>query len=63
MNHNNRLTAMRTNDELLNSFKEIRQDHYQPKPNPTMTYRVDASQSEFPKWKKLKLQKGRFAVE
>ena len=61
--NNTRLTAMRTNDELLKSFKDIRQDHYQPKPNPTMTYRVDASQSEFPKWRKLKLNKSKFATE
>lgn len=29
----------------------------------TLTRKVDASNAEFPKWRKLKLQKGRFAVE
>lgn len=29
----------------------------------TLTRKVDASQSEFPKWRKIKLNKGRFAIE
>lgn len=29
----------------------------------TLTRKVDASQSEFPKWRKLKLNKSKFATE
>jgi len=35
----------------------------EPNVTPTLTRTVDASQSEFPKWRKLKLNKSKFATE
>ena len=35
----------------------------EPNVAPTLTRTVDASQAEFPKWKKLKLNKSKFAIE
>ena len=52
-----------TNYELLAQIKEAKRSQPTPTIRPTMTYRVDASSETMPEWRKVKLNKGRFAVE
>ena len=51
------------NYEHLAKVQEAKRSQPTPTIRPTMTYRVDASSEQMPEWRKVKLNKGRFAVE
>ena len=52
-----------TNYELLAQIKEAKRSQPTPTIRPTMTYRVDASSETMPEWRKVKLNKSKYATE
>ena len=58
-----RLEAFNINDDHLARIMEAKRSQPTSTIRPTMTYRVDASREQMPKWRKLKLNKSKFAIE
>ena len=58
-----RCESFGVNYELLARITEAKRCQPTPTIRPTMTYRVDASNEQMPKWRKLKLNKSKFATE
>jgi hypothetical protein len=58
-----RLEAFNINYDHLARIMEAKRSQPTSTIRPTMTYRVDASREQFPKWRKLKLNKSKFAIE
>lgn len=58
-----RCEGTNNNYQLLARIIEAKRYQPFPKPNPTMTYKVDARCSEMPQAKPIKLNKSKFAIE